>query len=118
MDRLVTEMLHIFISNQPGDVKAASSGTPVPGYKIRIVDESGRQVSPGESGDLLVRGGSASPSYWNRAKATERSRRRGWNATGDRYHCDEEGSCFYEGRSDDMLKVGGQGSRRWKSKTL
>ena len=71
MDRLVTEMLHIFISNQPGDVKAASSGTPVPGYKIRIVDESGRQVSPGESGDLLVRGGSASPSYWNRAKATD-----------------------------------------------
>ena len=72
------------------------------------MDESGSEVPPGESGDLLVRSGSASPYYWNRPEATERSRRAGWNVTGDRYHCDEEGSYFYEGRSDDMLKVGGQ----------
>ena len=103
-----TELLHIFISNRPGDVKAASSGTPVPGYEVQIVDGSGSEVPPGESGDLLVRSGSASPFYWNRPEATERSRRAGWNVTGDRYHCDEEGYYFYEGRSDDMLKVGGQ----------
>ena len=102
-----TEMLHIFISNRSGQVKAASSGTPVPGYELRIVDESGLEVPPGDSGDLQVRGGSASPYYWNRPEA-EGSRQGGWNATGDRYHRDEEGSYFYEGRSDDMLKVGGQ----------
>ena len=66
-----------------------------------------RAVPRGESGDLLVRGGSASPHYWNRPEA-EGSRQAGWHPTGDRYHCDEEGSYFYEGRSDDMLKVGGQ----------
>ena len=102
-----TELLHIFISNRSGQVKAASSGTPVPGYEVRIVDASSREVPRGESGDLLVRGGSASPHYWNRPEA-EGSRQAGWHPTGDRYHCDEEGSYFYEGRSDDMLKVGGQ----------
>ena len=102
-----TELLHIFISKRSGQVKAASSGTPVPGYEVRIVDSSSREVPRGESGDLLVRGGSASPHYWNRPEA-EGSRQAGWHPTGDRYHCDEEGSYFYEGRSDDMLKVGGQ----------
>ena len=102
-----TEMLHIFISNRPGQVKAASSGTPVPGYEVRIVDESGLEVPPGDSGDLQVRGESASPHYWNRPEA-EGSRQGAWNATGDRYHRDQEGLYFYEGRSDDMLKVGGQ----------
>ncbi len=107
-----TEMLHIFISNRPGQVKAASSGRTVPGYEARIVDESGLEVPPGDSGDLQVRGGSASPCYWNRPEA-EGSLQNGWNATGDRYHGDEEGFYFYEGRSDDMLKVGGQ----WVSPT-
>ena len=102
-----TEMLHIFISNRSGHVKGSSSGTPVPGYEVRIVDESGMEVAPGDSGDLQVRGGSASPYYWNRPEV-EGSRQDRWNRTGDRYHCDEDGSYFYEGRSDDMLKVGGQ----------
>jgi benzoate-CoA ligase len=102
-----TELLHIFISNQAGRVKPGSTGVPVPGYEARIVDEEDRPVVPGESGDLLMRGDSAGAFYWNNPEATEHTMRDGWIFTGDRYHQDREGYFFYDGRSDDMLKVGG-----------
>src|SRR6185295_12010083 len=43
-----TEMLHIFISNRPGDVRYGTTGKPVPGYEIRLVDEQGAEVAEGE----------------------------------------------------------------------
>lgn len=103
-----TELLHIFISNLPGRVKPGSSGVPVPGYDAKIVDENGDPAPQGESGDLLIRGDSAAPFYWNRPEKTAQTMRGEWIFTGDRYHQDGEGYLFYDGRSDDMLKVGGQ----------
>ncbi len=103
-----TEMLHIFISNREGDVVAGSSGTAVPGYDLKIHDFEGNLVKQGESGNLLVRGGSAAPYYWNRPDKTAHTMRGDWNFTGDRYYQDERGYYFYEGRSDDMFKVSGQ----------
>lgn len=103
-----TEMLHIFISNLPGKVKPGSSGFPVPGYDAMIVDEDGELVAQGEAGDLLIRGASSAPFYWNRPEKTAHTMRGEWMFTGDRYYQDAEGYYFYEGRSDDMFKVSGQ----------
>ncbi len=103
-----TELLHIFISNLPGQVKPGASGVPVPGYDAKIVNENGDPVPQGESGDLLIRGDSAAPFYWNRPEKTTHTMRGEWLFTGDRYREDEDGYFYYDGRSDDMLKVSGQ----------
>ncbi len=103
-----TELLHIFISNPPGNVKPGSSGLPVPGYAAKIVDEHGETVAQGEAGDLLITGDSAAPYYWNKPDKTTHTMRGDWMFTGDRYWQDEQGYYYYDGRSDDMLKVSGQ----------
>jgi benzoate-CoA ligase len=103
-----TEALHIYISNRPGRVRPGSSGEVVPGYTVRIVDESGREVGPGEIGDLLVSGDSIAAFYWNRHEQTKRAFVGEWFRSGDKYYRDGDGFYWYCGRSDDMLKVGGQ----------
>ena len=103
-----TEILHIFISNVAGQVVPGSSGQLVPGYEASIVDEYGESVPRGEIGNLLIAGDSICSQYWNkheRSKATITGR---WIATGDKYYQDDQGSYWYGGRSDDMLKVSGQ----------
>ncbi|HMK35119.1 MAG TPA: benzoate-CoA ligase family protein [Desulfomonilaceae bacterium] len=102
-----TEALHIFISNRPGEVKEGASGSLVPGYEAKIVDDEGRDITSGETGHLLIRGESITPGYWNRPEQNElRMLEDGWFRTGDMYSC--ENGCFvYQGRGDDMLKVGG-----------
>ncbi|MEX2048280.1 MAG: benzoate-CoA ligase family protein [Gemmatimonadota bacterium] len=102
-----TEMLHIFISNVRGSAKGGTSGTAVPGYQAKIVDEAAREVAPGQTGDLWVSGDSAFAYYWNKHEKTKRTILGEWVVTGDRYHQDEDGHFVYEGRSDDMLKVSG-----------
>ncbi len=103
-----TEMTHIFISNRLGDVTPGSSGKEVPGYEAKIIDEFGNPVPRGETGDLMVKGDSATPYYWNKPKKTEKTVRGDWIFTGDRYYQDEDGNYYYSGRSDDMFKVSGQ----------
>jgi benzoate-CoA ligase len=102
-----TEACHMFASNRAGAVRPGSSGLPVPGYDLRIVDEAGGDAPEGEIGDLLVRGDSTMAFYWNRHEATKRTLRGKWIATGDKYRRDAEGFYWHAGRSDDMLKVGG-----------
>ena len=102
-----TEVLHIFISNRPGAVKAGSSGLLVPGYQARIVDEEGCDVARGEIGNLLVSGDSICAFYWNRHDRTRETIEGRWIRTGDKYRQDADGYFWYAGRSDDMLKVGG-----------
>jgi benzoate-CoA ligase family protein len=102
-----TEMLHIFISNRPGQCVAGSSGQIVPGYQAKVVDESGAPVSSGEVGDLWVSGESSAIGYWHDRARTQATMRGEWVVTGDKYCRDEEGYFRYQGRSDDMLKVNG-----------
>jgi len=102
-----TEILHIFISNRPGCVKPGSSGTVVPGYEAKIVDEQGSTVQPGEIGNLLVKGESTCAYYWNQHAKTKQTLQGEWLVTGDKYSQDEDGYYWYAGRADDMLKVGG-----------
>ena len=102
-----TEVLHIFISNQPGRVRPGSSGVEVPGYEARLVDEHDQPVPTGELGDLVVRGDSICASYWNRHEQTKDTISGHWIRTGDKYRQDSDGFFWFAGRSDDMLKVGG-----------
>jgi benzoate-CoA ligase family protein len=103
-----TEALHIYVSNRAGRVRPGSSGEVVPGYAVRIVDEAGADVPAGEIGDLLVSGDSIAAGYWNRHERSKQAFRGDWFATGDKYYRDPDGFHWYCGRSDDMLKVGGQ----------
>jgi benzoate-CoA ligase family protein len=102
-----TEMLHIFVSNRPGDVRYGSTGLPVPGYRCRLTDDAGVDVPPGEVGDLLVSGPSSSPCYWNNREKSIATFEGAWTRTGDKYIQDGDGYYIYAGRTDDMLKVGG-----------
>jgi benzoate-CoA ligase family protein len=103
-----TEILHIFISNRAGEVKAGSSGKLVPGYEALIADENGHAVEQGDIGNLLIKGDSITSYYWNKHEKTKDIINGHWIHTGDKYYQDEEGFYWYCGRSDDMLKVGGQ----------
>lgn len=102
-----TEMLHIFLSNRPGAVRYGTTGLPVDGYELKLVDESGAPVGPGELGDLWVRGPSSALMYWADRRRSDHTFQDGWTRTGDKYSRDADGYYVYGGRSDDMLKVGG-----------
>jgi benzoate-CoA ligase len=102
-----TEMLHIFLSNRPSDVRYGTTGKPIPGYELKIVDEQGGQVRRGEIGDLLVSGPSSAAYYWNNRERCRATFMGWWTRTGDKYFEDEDGYYVYCGRSDDMLKVSG-----------
>jgi benzoate-CoA ligase family protein len=102
-----TEMLHIYCSNRPGDVHPGTSGRPVPGYELRLLDEDDQPVAQGEVGNLFVKGDSALAFYWHQHEKTKRSLRGEWYFTGDRYRQTEDGVFVYEGRADDMIKIGG-----------
>lgn len=102
-----TEMLHIFISNRPDDIRYGTSGKPVPGYEAMVVDEHDRPVPHGEEGELIVCGPSAADGYWNQRARTRRTFRGEWTYTGDTYIREPDGYFRFRGRSDEMLKVSG-----------
>jgi benzoate-CoA ligase family protein len=102
-----TECLHIFISNRLDDYRPGTSGKPVPGYDVKILDENRKPVATGESGRLWIRSESAAKYYWNKPDRTAETMVEGWLNTGDTYRQDQDGYFIYEGRSDDMMKVGG-----------
>lgn len=102
-----TEALHMFISNQRGRSRAGSSGTVVPGYEARILDDQGAPLPAGEIGNLWIRGDSTCAGYWNQHEKTKQTIEGAWLRTGDKYTQDADGYYWYAGRSDDMLKVGG-----------
>jgi benzoate-CoA ligase len=104
-----TEMLHIFISNRPDDVRYGTSGKPVEGYRAELRDDGGRVITAAsEVGDLYVEGPSAALMYWGDRPRSRETFQGAWTRTGDKYLRDDDGYYVYKGRSDDMLKVSGQ----------
>jgi benzoate-CoA ligase len=102
-----TEMLHIFLSNQPGKVRYGTTGWPVPGYEIELRGEDGLPVPDGETGDLYIKGPSAALMYWNNRPKSRDTFQGAWTKSGDKYLRNADGTYTYAGRSDDMLKVSG-----------
>jgi benzoate-CoA ligase len=103
-----TEMLHCFVANRPGAVRYGTSGVPVPGYRVRLVDDDGREVAPGEIGELQVSGPTTAAGYWNNRAKTRATFLGEWMRTGDKYRQDGDGYLIHCGRSDDMMNVNGQ----------
>jgi benzoate-CoA ligase len=102
-----TEMLHIFLSNRPGQVRYGTTGQAVPGYALRIVGDDGQPCGVGQIGELQISGPSAALMYWNNRAKTKATFAGEWTKSGDKYTVDADGYYTYGGRSDDMLKVGG-----------
>lgn len=102
-----TEMLHIYLSSRPGDVRYGTCGKPVPGYAVRLVDEAGHEVGADEIGEMLVDGESAATGYWHQRAKSRATFEGRWTRTGDKYMRDAEGYYRICGRTDDMFKVSG-----------
>ncbi len=102
-----TEMLHVFLSNRPDDIRYGTTGRPVAGYEIELRGEDGRPVADGEIGELYIKGPSAALMYWGDPEKTRATFQDGWTKSGDKYSRDADGYYTYAGRSDDMLKVSG-----------
>ncbi len=102
------EMWHIFISNRPGAVKPGTLGTVVPGFEVKVCDDEGRELGPGEVGWLWVRGDSRAIGYWQHMEKTRQAFRGDWYVSGDLISKDNDGYVTYHGRGDEMLKVSGK----------
>ena len=102
-----TEMLHIFLSNRPNDVRYGTTGWPVPGYEIELRGDDGLPVPNSEPGDLYIKGPSAALMYWGNREKSRETFQGGWTKSGDKYVRNEDGTYTYGGRTDDMLKVSG-----------
>ena len=102
-----TEMLHIFLSNRPGEIRYGTSGKAVPGYDAKILDEHGKECGTDEIGELVVRGASSAEGYWNQREKSRRTFAGEWTYTGDKYVRDADGFLRCCGRTDDMFKVSG-----------
>jgi benzoate-CoA ligase len=103
-----TEMLHIFLSNGPKSLRYGTTGKPVPGYRVRLVDDEGNPITePNETGELQICGPTAATGYWGNRVKTRHTFIGEWTRSGDKYSMDDEGYYIYAGRSDDMLKVSG-----------
>jgi benzoate-CoA ligase family protein len=99
-----TEVLHIYLSARPGNVRPGSSGFPVQGYSVRVVDEAGRDLPPGPVGDLLVQGRSVAVGYSHGSEVVPPRTQDGWFVSGDKFYSDPDGYYWYVGRADDMFK--------------
>ena len=102
-----TETYHTFMANRPGEVRPGSSGKPIAGYDVRLVDDEGKDVLDGVIGNLMVRGESTALFYLHQSEKTRHTFRGEWLFTGDQYLRDKDGFYWHQGRADDMLKVGG-----------
>lgn len=102
-----TENFALYLTNRLGDTRPGTTGKPVAGYEIRLVDEAGRPVPQGEAGTLQVKGETAALAYLHQYERSRATFLGEWTTTGDKFRVDEDGYYVYVGRSDDMLKVGG-----------
>jgi len=101
-----TEMFHIFMSARAGEVRPGSTGTPVPGYEARVVDEQLNELPRGTPGLLAVRGPTGCR-YWRKPDRQREYVRGGWNITGDVYRQDDDGYFWFQCRNDDLIICGG-----------
>ena len=100
-----TEIIHIFLSMTGAGDKPGSTGVPVPGYEIRVVNDAFEEVAVGEVGLLALRGPTGCK-YLADPRQTDYVKK-GWNLTGDVFRCDADGHYWYVARGDDMIICAG-----------
>lgn len=103
-----TEAMYIYCSNRPGEIRRGRSGYAVNGYKLRIIDDAGKEALDGAVGQLLVRGPTMMLGYRNGVNAGRDSLRDGWLQTNDLFCKDAIGSYKFCGRQTDTFKSSGQ----------
>jgi acyl-CoA synthetase (AMP-forming)/AMP-acid ligase II len=87
--------------------KRGSVGVPPPFFALRIVDDNGQPVAPGEVGEIAGQGPFLMPGYYNKPELTAQALRDGWLMTGDLGHVDEDGFLYLVDRKKDMIDSGG-----------
>jgi benzoate-CoA ligase family protein len=102
-----SEAYHIYLSNRPGGVRVGSVGQACPGYEALVVGPDGAELPAGEPGELRVRGESTALCYWGDHEKSKQTFAGDWISSGDLFVRDADGYFWYQGRADDLLKVGG-----------
>src|SRR5581483_9557943 len=102
-----TEFGYIFISNRAGKVREATSGQLIAPHETRLLDQDGEIVPRGEVGELYVRSDSVAAGYWNKHDRSKETFAGDWLRTHDNFMVDDDGYYSYQGRADDMIRVGG-----------
>jgi long-chain acyl-CoA synthetase len=87
--------------------KPGSTGIPVEGVTVKIVDDDGKEVPRGKIGEIIARGENISPGYYKNPQATAETFRDGWLYTGDMGYLDEDGYLFIVERKKDLIIRGG-----------
>ena len=103
-----TEVLHIYVSPRPGQVRPGSTGWPCPGYEVKIVDDEGNSLGREELGILWVKGQSTTTGFWNKKDKTRKQCLGEWFNTEDLWYVDKDGYYWYSGRADDAFKCRGE----------
>jgi acyl-CoA synthetase (AMP-forming)/AMP-acid ligase II len=99
------------ISVLPGELafsKAGSTGCPMAGYRVRILDDEGRDLPAGEIGEVVARGPNVMLEYFGQPQETAATLAGGWLRTGDLGYLDEEGCIYLVDRKKDMIIRGGE----------
>lgn len=95
--------------NDPREVRLSTVGTPYPGNEVKLLDEKGQEVKPGEAGEIVVRGPGLDLAYYRDTEATwQMYTRDGWCKMGDLGRFDNQGHLIIVGRKKDMIIRGGQ----------
>ncbi len=104
----LSETSPVASSNHPHmERKPGSIGTPIEGVEMKLVDEDGEEVAPGEVGEIAIRGHNIMKGYWQRPEATAEAMRGGWFHSGDMARVDEDGYFFIVDRKKDLIIRGG-----------
>ena len=96
-----------YLPPERGEDKHGSIGIPIPGVELRVVDDAGRELPPGETGNLVARGGNVTLGYLDEPEETAAILHDGWLWTGDLAWRDADGFLFHAGRAKEILKIAG-----------
>jgi len=106
----LTEASPTISANNPGKHKMGSSGILVKYMDLKICDTDGKELPPGDKGEIVIRGGNVMAGYWNNPEATAETIRDGWLYTGDLGYMTNEGFLYVLGRFKSLL-IGDDGEK-------